>query len=639
MAQILNGTYEVLSLIGKGGMSTVFKARHVRLNTIVAVKSVRKDQAVDLAAEVHILTKLNHPNLVRVIDIFEDEKLLYIVMDYVEGEDLQHVIKREKVIPEETVTEWFRTLAGLLRYLHTRKPPIIYRDMKPANVILQTDGTLKLIDFGIAREYKAQASGDTTYIGTNGFAAPEQFGLAQSDGRTDIYSLGMTMFYLATGKSPLEPPYGYTPARKLNPEISEKLEAILEKCIKSNPEDRYQNADELLNDLYDGETMPFPTGTQAFKTEPVQPTPWASVPAPDTTVIGPESRPAVPGKRTPVGLYAGIGAAALALVAGIVIMVSGRGKPAPADIPDEPVSEAAVQAAEEEPVQAAEEPAPQPEGKEPSAPEEPVHTQQEPDSETQDPADQEEKGGSGSTAERPEGTVRIGTSCSYAPYSFTGPDGTCTGMEPMLAERILDVPYEIVVMSFDELMPSLEAGQIDVIMDAMPETEERKQQFDFTDPYYREGITVILQNGMDIGDDVNRLSGIRAASTPDDPMLEAFMTKFNMNHIADIETGEHVQESYGMLGGEVQAYVVRESSLLNNSQILTYPIMYLRGADLYDKYGMVFRDDPDLRFMVRKGDDRMRLYLNACIAEMPEYAAEDYLNTAKETYLGILGHW
>ena len=266
MAQILNNTYEILDFIGKGGMSTVFKAKHIRLNMEVAIKAVRKNQQIDLMAEVSILTRLNHPNLVRVIDIFEDENLIYIVMDYIEGEDLQHIIQREKVIPEETVIEWFRTLADTLRYLHSRKPPIIYRDMKPANVILQNDGTLKVIDFGIAREYKAAATGDTTYIGTNGFAAPEQFGMAQSDGRTDIYSLGMTMYYLATGKSPLQPPYGYTPARKLNPNLSEWLEAILEKCIKDNPEDRYQSADELLMDLYNGETYPFLTTGTGFRT-------------------------------------------------------------------------------------------------------------------------------------------------------------------------------------------------------------------------------------------------------------------------------------------------------------------------------------------------------------------------------------
>ncbi|MCR5795348.1 MAG: serine/threonine protein kinase [Solobacterium sp.] len=263
MAQILNDTYEILEFIGSGGMSTVFKARHMRLNIDVAIKSVRKSQTVNLLAEVNILTKLNHPNLVRVIDIFEDERLLYIVMDLVEGENLQSVINRVKVIPEFQLTEWFKTMADTLRYLHSRKPPIIYRDMKPSNIILQQDGTLKLIDFGIAREYKAAASSDTTYIGTNGFAAPEQYGLAQTDERTDIYSLGMTMYYLATGKSPLAPPYGYTPARQINPVLSEKMERILEKCIKDNPQDRYQNATELLLDLNDGI---MPTGGFGYMT-------------------------------------------------------------------------------------------------------------------------------------------------------------------------------------------------------------------------------------------------------------------------------------------------------------------------------------------------------------------------------------
>ena len=277
MPQLLNNTYEISGFIGSGGMSTVFKARHIRLGIDVAVKAVRKSRTVNLLAEVNILTKLNHPNLVRVIDIFEDDRLLYIVMDYIEGENLQSVIDRVKVIPEFQLTEWFKTMADTLCYLHTRRPPIIYRDMKPSNIILQKDGSLKLIDFGIAREYKAAASSDTAYIGTNGFAAPEQFGRAQTDERTDIYSLGMTMYYLATGKRPLSAPYGYIPARQINPALSEKTERILEKCIRDNPEDRYQNAGELLLDLNDG-VMPAGfgyhtagglntgTGTEGFRT-------------------------------------------------------------------------------------------------------------------------------------------------------------------------------------------------------------------------------------------------------------------------------------------------------------------------------------------------------------------------------------
>ncbi|MCR5795978.1 MAG: protein kinase [Solobacterium sp.] len=349
MAQILNNTYEILDFIGRGGMSTVFKARHIRMDTVVAVKSVRKDQAVDMKAEVGILTKLNHPNLVRVLDVFEDDKLIYIVMDYIEGEDLQHIIRREKVIPEDTLTDWFITLADILSYLHSRKPPVIYRDMKPANIILQKDGSLKLVDFGIAREYKASATGDTNYIGTNGFAAPEQFGLAQTDGRTDIYSLGMTMYYLATGKSPLEPPYTYVPARQLNPRISEKLENILDRCMKFNPEERYQSADELLEDLTDGATLPFATASILRRRDKAADGTFAdpagtegsektggSGKGKDTVIhtadkenVSAVKEAAVP-KKKPASLYAGIAAAVLAVIAGIFFITAPK---RPAEVP------------------------------------------------------------------------------------------------------------------------------------------------------------------------------------------------------------------------------------------------------------------------------------------------------------------
>lgn len=121
--------------------------------------------------------------------------------------------------------------------------------MKPSNIMLQPDGSLKLIDFGIAREYKQESNADTTYIGTKGYAAPEQFGKAQTDARTDIYSLGVTMYHLLTGKSPYEPPYQFVPVRQLVPELSHGIEYILNKCVQSEPADRYQTVDELVDDL------------------------------------------------------------------------------------------------------------------------------------------------------------------------------------------------------------------------------------------------------------------------------------------------------------------------------------------------------------------------------------------------------
>ena len=252
MTTTFNDTYEIKSIIGRGGMSTVYLAEHKRLHTRWAVKEVHKRQAArfDFLAESNILKKLQHPMLPRIVDIFEDPDSIYLVEDFVEGITLEDLLKRQKRIDEATGLQWFRDLCGVLGYLHRQQPhPIIYRDMKPSNVMLQPDGTLKLIDFGIAREYKQDSSGDTTYIGTKGYAAPEQFGKAQTDARTDIYSLGVTMYHLLTGKSPYEPPYQFVPARQLVPELSHGIEHILDKCIQPEPERRYQSVDELLDDL------------------------------------------------------------------------------------------------------------------------------------------------------------------------------------------------------------------------------------------------------------------------------------------------------------------------------------------------------------------------------------------------------
>lgn len=188
--------------------------------------------------------------LPRIVDIFETAEAIYIVEDFVEGITLDDLLRQQKKVDEAQGLQWFRDLCGVLRYLHNQKPnPIIYRDMKPFTIMLQPDGTLKLIDFGIAREYKENSSADTTYVGTRGYAAPEQFGKAQTDARTDIYTLGVTMYHLLTGKSPYEPPYQFVPARQLVPELTHGAEYILNKCVQPEPIDRYQSVDALLDDL------------------------------------------------------------------------------------------------------------------------------------------------------------------------------------------------------------------------------------------------------------------------------------------------------------------------------------------------------------------------------------------------------
>lgn len=251
MTTTFNDTYEIKSLIGRGGMSAVYVAEHRRLHTRWAVKQVFKQQGVrfDFLAEANILKRLQHPMLPRIVDIFEDADSIYLVEDFVEGRTLADWFQTEGRVAEVQGLAWFRALCGVLGYLHSQTPPIIYRDMKPSNIMLQPDGALKLIDFGIAREYKQDAQSDTTYIGTRGYAAPEQFGTAQTDGRTDIYSLGATMYHLLTGKSPYDPPYRFVPARQLVPDLSRGTEHILDRCLQSEPADRYQNVDELIYDL------------------------------------------------------------------------------------------------------------------------------------------------------------------------------------------------------------------------------------------------------------------------------------------------------------------------------------------------------------------------------------------------------
>lgn len=245
-------TYEVRGIIGKGGMSTVYLAEHQRLHTRWAAKVIRKQQAAkfDFLAESNILKRLQHPMLPRIVDIFESGDQVLIVEDFVEGVTLEEVLKQRGKVDETTGLQWFRALCDVLGYLHNQQPrPIIYRDLKPSNIMLQPDGSLKLIDFGIAREYKQESSADTTYIGTKGYAAPEQFGRAQTDARTDIYALGVTMYHLLTGKSPYEPPYQFVPARQLAPNLSHGIEYILSKCIQPEPVNRYQSVAELLDDL------------------------------------------------------------------------------------------------------------------------------------------------------------------------------------------------------------------------------------------------------------------------------------------------------------------------------------------------------------------------------------------------------
>ena len=258
IGSVIEGKYEILKLIGKGGMSEVYLAMDKNLNKQWAVKEIKKQArnrnneviVQSAIAEANMMKKLDHPCLPRIVDIINREDVIYVVMDYIEGEPLNKVLGRYGAQAQDIVIEWAEDLCGVLDYLHTQNPPIIYRDMKPANIMLQPNGNIKLIDFGIAREYKEQNLEDTISLGTKGYAAPEQFGgKGQTDRRTDIYCLGVTLYHLLTGKNPCEPPYEIYPIRYWNPELSAGLENIILKCTQLNPNDRFDSCAELLYEL------------------------------------------------------------------------------------------------------------------------------------------------------------------------------------------------------------------------------------------------------------------------------------------------------------------------------------------------------------------------------------------------------
>ena len=251
----MDGKYKILNEIGHGGMSVVYLALNERANKTWAIKEVRKDGGNDnevvsqgLIAETEMLKKLHHPNLPSIVDVIDTEDSFIIVMDYIEGRSLQDLLDTSGPQPVDLVVDWAKQLCDVLGYLHSRIPPIIYRDMKPPNVMLRPNGQVMLIDFGTAREYKQHNDRDTTWLGTRGYAAPEQFGgRGQTDARTDIYCLGATIYHLLTGYSPADTQFVVLPLGQLKPELAGSgIEEVVATCCQPDPANRYQNCAELM---------------------------------------------------------------------------------------------------------------------------------------------------------------------------------------------------------------------------------------------------------------------------------------------------------------------------------------------------------------------------------------------------------
>ncbi|MDE5770531.1 MAG: serine/threonine protein kinase [Ruminococcus sp.] len=251
---LIEGKYKILDKIGEGGMSVVYRAVVERANKMWAVKVVRKDGKNDynivkqnLIAEIETLKEVRHPKLPQIADIIDNDDSYIIIMDYIEGRSLEDIWQEKGVQSEKNVIEWAKQLCEVMGYLHLKN--IIYRDMKPSNVMLQPNGEVTIIDFGTAKKYVVD-SGDTTGLGTAGYAAPEQYGgLGHTDPATDIYALGMTMYALVTNVDPQKEYVENTSIRLKNPNLSEELDQIISKCTKRERAERYQSCAELLYDL------------------------------------------------------------------------------------------------------------------------------------------------------------------------------------------------------------------------------------------------------------------------------------------------------------------------------------------------------------------------------------------------------
>lgn len=257
IGSVIDGKYKILNEIGHGGMSTVYLAMNEKANKTWAVKEVRRTCAGDyevfrqsLIAETDFLKRLRHPSLPCIVDVIDHDGNFLIVMDYIEGKTLERLISENGAQTQEDVVGWALQLCSVLEYLHSRPVPIIYRDMKPSNIMLRSDGSVVLIDFGTAREFKEKSAADTSCLGTQGYAAPEQFGgMGQTDARTDIYCLGATLYHLVTGHNPCEPPYEMYPITEWDGRLSSGLERIILKCTQKDPANRYQDVRSLCGAL------------------------------------------------------------------------------------------------------------------------------------------------------------------------------------------------------------------------------------------------------------------------------------------------------------------------------------------------------------------------------------------------------
>ncbi len=252
--KVIGRRYYVLGQLGKGGSSNVYKVKDIENEKVFALKKYitsdpanQKNTFENIQNELKVLKYVSHPVLPKIYDVIKEEDSFFLVMEHVDGIDLREYIKFNGPLKKMQIASIMEQVCSGLYYLYSLEKPIIYRDLKPSNIIMMADGRIKLIDFGIAKRYSKEIDADFYAYGSKGFAAPEQFGdkkgrgIFNTDIRADIYGIGTTMYYLRTGKC-------YKRDSK-NWKVNGKLKQIINKCTQNNPDKRYQNCIEVLCEI------------------------------------------------------------------------------------------------------------------------------------------------------------------------------------------------------------------------------------------------------------------------------------------------------------------------------------------------------------------------------------------------------
>lgn len=260
---LLQQRYMILGQVGRGGMGAVYVAMDTRLgHRRVAIKEMSQANlnSTELTAatarfqqEADMLGKLSHPNLPRIYDSFSEQERSYLVMDFIEGQNLHQILKSLNGQPLSLAQSllYARQLCDVLAYLHQQNPPIIFRDVKPTNVMVTQSGQVYLIDFGIARVFKEGQQQDTIFLGSPGYAPPEQHGISQTNPRSDIYGLGATLHYCLTGRDPYysDDRFSFLPVRQFNPQVPAELDQLVQRMVDQDERARPASALEVQQAL------------------------------------------------------------------------------------------------------------------------------------------------------------------------------------------------------------------------------------------------------------------------------------------------------------------------------------------------------------------------------------------------------